>query len=65
MKRNLKQESSLMLDVFNSCIITGKFPANGSPCHAKVLELIALAGRTPTAGLGKYSELHKAIAEDV
>jgi len=48
MKKNLKQETSLMLDVFNSCIVTKTLPEKGSPCHEKVLELIKRAGRTPT-----------------
>ncbi len=46
---NLTDEMSLMLDVFNSCIVTGTFPAIASPCNKKILELIVKAGRTPTA----------------
>ncbi|MCP4258095.1 MAG: hypothetical protein GY774_11450 [Planctomycetes bacterium] len=46
---NLMDEMSLMLDLFNSCIVTGNFPAVGSKCHKKILELIGEARRKPTA----------------
>lgn len=46
----LIDEMSLMLDVFNSCIMTNTMPAINSPCHLKILELMENANRVPTAG---------------
>jgi hypothetical protein len=44
-------ELTLMLDVINSSIVTGLgMPANNSPCHKKILELMERNGRKPTAG---------------
>ncbi|MCP4103904.1 MAG: hypothetical protein GY750_21165 [Lentisphaerae bacterium] len=46
---DIAEEMSLMLDVFNSCIVTGTFPAVESECAKKILELMDKAGRKPTA----------------
>jgi len=46
----LIDEMSLMLDVFNSVIITKTMPSVNSPCHLKILELMEKAHREPTTG---------------
>ena len=43
-------ELTLMLDIFNSSIVTGVLPLKDSPCHKKILELMERNGRKPTAG---------------
>jgi len=47
---SIVDEMSLMLDVLNSAIVTGVMPAVGSPCQLKLIELMKLSGRKPTAG---------------
>ena len=46
---DLVDELSLMLDVFNSSIITKVMPQKRSPCHLKIKELLKKAGRKPAA----------------
>lgn len=44
------EELTLMLDIFNSSIVTGVLPLKGSDCHKKILELMQRNGRKATAG---------------
>lgn len=37
----------VMLDIFRACIETGILPTVDSPCHAKVIELIAAGSKPP------------------
>ncbi|MCK4843061.1 MAG: hypothetical protein KAT04_14465 [Methylococcales bacterium] len=48
-EKDLMDEMSLMLDVFNSCIVTKTLPKIASPCNVKILELLRKSGRKPTA----------------
>jgi hypothetical protein len=43
------KELLLMLDVFNSFIVTKEMPEPGSPCHERVVDLLNKHGRNPTA----------------
>lgn len=43
------KQITLMLDLFNSAIVTKIFPLDGSPCHKKLLEVMKACGKKPTA----------------
>lgn len=48
-KNDSIDELTLMLDIFNSCIVNKALPEINSPCQLKVLELMARHDRKPTA----------------